>query len=320
MTPRLSIVIPAYNIEAYIAEAIGSALAQTLEETEVIVVDDGSTDRTGSIARGFSDRRLRIVSKSNGGLSSARNAGIREARAPFIGFLDGDDRWLPDKGRRHLEIMEADPGVALTFCHSAYIDEAGLETGRLLITGPTRPSLRQMVLRNVVANGSTPVVRASCFETAGCFDESLKSCEDWEMWVRILRETKLEAALVPEVLTAYRINTRSLSFNFDQFLEAARAAAARIGRETPQVPAACVRRGLAMCFRIAGSKALKMGDRARALALIGRALRMSPELIMTDPRLLGSLASMAAPRELVDLGHRLLEWRAGLRRPQSGVR
>lgn len=312
MTPRLSIVIPAYNVASYVGDAIASALAQTIRDIEVIVINDGSTDGTAGVVKGFSDPRLRLVSQPNRGLSAARNAGIANAQGAFIGFLDGDDRWYPEKAEMQLAAMESDPSIGITFCHSAYIDEAGAETGRILLTGPKRPRLRDLVLRNALSNGSTPIIRTEHFSQAGNFDTDLLSCEDWEMWVRLLRETPCQALLVPEVLTAYRINTQSLSFNFEKFLYNAETAVAKMKVATPEIPDRLFARGLAMCYRIAGSKALKIGNNRAALKLFAQAVRISPSLVVTDLRLFASLASMIAPDVVVDLADRFVSWRAGV--------
>jgi glycosyltransferase involved in cell wall biosynthesis len=298
---------------------VASALRQTVREIEVVVVDDGSTDDTREVVRSFRDDRLRLVRKVNGGLSSARNLGIAHARAAFIGLLDGDDRWHPAKAERHLALMERDPTIGISFSHSAYIDEAGRATGRVLFTSLRQPTLRQLVLRNCIGNGSTPILRAACFEAAGGFDETLRSCEDWEMWVRILRDTGYTAVLVPEVLTDYRLNPRSLSADFAGFLTNAERAAGKIRAQTPALPARVVNRGLAMSYRIAGTKALQLGNTAAAASLLARAIGKSPALIVTDPRLLGTVAAMAMPKQVVDAGHRLLGGILKSRRPPLAV-
>lgn len=313
--PVLSIVVPAYNVERYVGEAVASALAQTLAGIEVVVVDDGSTDGTPAVLASLADPRLRVVRQANAGLSAARNAGIRAARAELVGFLDGDDRWHPGKAARHLAHMRDEPGVGISYSHSAYVDEDGRDTGRRLVSASASPDLRAMILRNRVGNGSTPVVRAACFREAGTFDETLRSCEDWEMWVRILRDTRWRAGLVPEVLTDYRINTRSLSMmDPAPFLRAAEAAAARVRRETPGMPGSVVDRGLAMSYRIAATKAYVSGDRRTALGLVGRALRLAPSLAVSDPRLAGTLAALAAPRWATAAAHRAVAALAGARR------
>jgi glycosyltransferase involved in cell wall biosynthesis len=304
--PALSIVIPAYNVERYVGASISSALGQTLREIEVIVVDDGSTDTTARIAGEFDDPRLIIKRKPNGGLSSARNCGIAAARGRYIGFLDGDDLWHPTKAERHLATMEADPAIGISYSYSAYVQEDGTPTDRVLFSRLFRPTLDQMIRRNHVGNGSAPVVRAECFKVAGTFDESLRSCEDWEMWVRLLRDTGAVAQLIPEVLTSYRIVPTSLTMNFAGFLRGAELAAGKIRAETPQVKSSSVRRGLATCYRIAGTKALHGGSRSEALRLIRRAVSIDPLLIAVDPRLAVTLLLAIVPSRAKPSLHRLI--------------
>src|SRR5689334_849057 len=104
--PTLSVIIPAYNVESYIETAVVSALDQTFTDLEVIVVDDGSTDGTAKVLQAIANRRddprLLILTQQNRGLSSARNAGIGHARGEFIGLLDGDDAWRPEKADKHV--------------------------------------------------------------------------------------------------------------------------------------------------------------------------------------------------------------------------
>ena len=290
-----------------------SALSQTLEDIEVIVVNDGSTDRTPEIAATFSDPRLRVISQANGGLPHARNTGIRQARAAFIGFLDGDDCWHPEKALRQLAAMEGEEGVGITFCHSRYIDEDGCPNGRILLGGPMRPTLRQLISRNLIGNGSTPIVRKDCFDRAGLFNERLASWEDWEMWIRIIRDTPYTALLVPEPLTDYRLNTSSISFDFERYMRNAEIAADILEAGPPPMARRDVMTMLAMSYRIAGSKALKVGQKRLALRMIGRAVRIDPAIAYKDPRTFATLAMMIAPSGLVEMAHRTIQWRAGLR-------
>jgi len=111
--PAVSIVIPAFNASWCIRRAVDSVLAQTFTDFELIVVDDGSTDETAEILRSYGDA-LRVVSQPNGGMSCARNAGIRIARGRYIAFLDADDRWLPAKLERQVKLLDDRP--ALAFC------------------------------------------------------------------------------------------------------------------------------------------------------------------------------------------------------------
>lgn len=305
MAPRLSIIIPAYNIERYVGDAVASALAQTIRDVEVIVVNDGSTDGTGAVLATFSDPRLKVVTQPNGGLAHARNTGLRNATAPYIGFLDGDDRWHPEKAARHLELMERDPEIGLTFCHSRYIDEIGEPTGEILVAAPERPTILDIALRNMVGNGSTPVVRADCFTRVGLFNEALLSWEDWEMWLRILRDSGCSLVLIPEVLTDYRIHGLSLMHNYHFYMKNAEFSSKLITRESPMIPKAYMSRGLAQCYRVIGSKAAKLGDYRTTLQLFAKAIGHYPMIVFRDPKLVATLAFMIAPRRVVRLGHDL---------------
>src|SRR5947209_8661253 len=115
-SPRLSVVIPAYNSARTIRAAVASTLNQTRPVLEVIVVDDGSTDATAEVVTGIADPRVRLVSRPNGGPSAARNAGIAVARGEWVGFLDSDDLWLPSYAQRAAAALgaAANPGFAYT--------------------------------------------------------------------------------------------------------------------------------------------------------------------------------------------------------------
>ncbi len=297
--PALSIVIPAYNVAPYIAAAVESALDQSFTDLEIIVIDDGSTDTTPDVLETLrqrrADPRLRIVRQDNKGLSGARNSGIRLARGTLIGFLDGDDLWRPEKAAHHIAAFARAPGLGISFSHSEYLTEDGLPTGRLLMAGAAAPSLHAMVRRNHLGNGSTPVVRRACFDLAGLFCEELQSCEDYEMWCRILCETPYYAALVPLPLTFYRLRETSLSFNFAKFLDNADRAMARLRARMPYLPARVLRAGHAEHYRIAAWKAVSTGQARTGLRLLARAVRLRPALLLVDWRAAATLLGALLP-------------------------
>src|SRR5208282_4080287 len=127
MSPRVTVVIAAYNAESYLRETIESVLAQRLQDIEVIVVDDGSTDGTLEILRAFSDHRLTVLRQRNSGVSAARNAGLAAARAPYIFFLDADDMLVPDALYRMVSTLDARPQRVACFGHHLRIAEDGSE-------------------------------------------------------------------------------------------------------------------------------------------------------------------------------------------------
>jgi len=296
--PMLSVVIPAYNVAAYIEAAVESALDQTFRDLEVIVVDDGCTDETpvvlAALAERRRDSRLRIVRQANGGLANARNAGIRESRGTFIGFLDSDDLWRPAKAEKHLAVMQQDPSIGITFSHSAYLTEDGRPTGTILLAGKSSPTLHDMIRRNHVGNGSTPIVRRDCFEAVGVFHDELRSCEDYEMWCRIAR-SQFRAVLLPEPLTLYRLRTTSLSFDFGQFLANAERAMEYIRTAMPNVPPRVLRAGRAEHYRIAAWKAAASGQTSAGRKILLHALRLRPTLCLSDWRAMGTGVALVLP-------------------------
>lgn len=291
MRPLLSVVIPAYNVAPYIADAVRSALSQSVGNLEVIVVDDGSTDDTPQVLAGLKSSRLRVIRQENRGLSGARNTGIRAARAPFLGLLDGDDIWLPDKAERQLAVLESCPDVTMTYSHSLYLDADGRPTGALLLSRPHRPTLRQLVRRNLVGNGSTAIGRTADFIAAGLFDERLRnSHEDYEMWPRLMVRSGRWLELVPEPLTGYRVRADSGSMNIANFLATAEAACRILAESVPGLPAWVRREGLAHNIRIAARKAASLGRSGEALSTLARAVAVAPWLPLTDARFLPTLA------------------------------
>src|SRR5437867_7033177 len=127
--PKVSVVIPVYNQGGYLREALDSVIAQTYRETEIIVVDDGSTDNTPSVMASYGDRIIGLH-KANGGGASAINLGTKIARGKWIAWLSADDLWEPNKLSRQLQVVETKPSVALVYTDYCWIDPEGRTTGR----------------------------------------------------------------------------------------------------------------------------------------------------------------------------------------------
>jgi GT2 family glycosyltransferase len=282
--PLISIIIPVFNTERWVEDAIRSALQQTVTQIEVVVVDDGSSDESLTRTLAFSDERLTILSQPNQGLSAARNAGILVASAELIGFLDGDDVWFPKKAERHLDIFERSPEIGLTFSWSAYLDEEGETTGQYLTSRCHSPVAKDLTRRNHVGNGSTSIVRRACFQQAGLFDEGMRSCEDLDMWIRIAAETSFTLRLIPELLTGYRVRQGSLSVSFDGFIRAAEKLKHHILVRAQGLEEDDARRCLAQLLRIASRKALANGQVRLSRTLLYRAAREHSGSVLADPR------------------------------------
>ena len=168
----VTVVLPAYNVGPYVAEAVQSVLEQTYEMLELIVVDDGSTDDTVEQLQAIHDDRLRVIRQSNAGSSAARNTGIVAGRGEWIAFIDGDDVWLPQKLERHVAYLRARPDADLTFAWSRVVDERGRDTGRTSVHAAGVVSFERLFAQNVIGNGSAVVLRRSALDAGGAFRRS----------------------------------------------------------------------------------------------------------------------------------------------------
>ncbi|MDN5003624.1 glycosyltransferase [Bradyrhizobium sp. GCM10027634] len=204
----VSVIIPAKNAASYVGETIASALAQD-GVTEVIVVDDGSTDDTVAIVRSNHDPRLRLATNDASGVSAARNLGARGARGNWLMFLDADDRLRPDAVAALLAAAKAAPHVVLVYGDYNTIDSAGRTIGRRgLLKGRLKPSghvLGRLASGNFIVNGGIMLISADAFRAIGGFDVSLRYCEDWHCWCRLAATGAF--AYVPKLLLDYRLHT-----------------------------------------------------------------------------------------------------------------
>jgi glycosyltransferase involved in cell wall biosynthesis len=218
--PAVSVVIPAYNADWCVAKAVDSVLAQDCRDYEVLVVDDGSTDDTAAVVARYGDA-IRVVRQRNLGLSAARNTGIRESRGEYVAFLDADDWWLPGKLDRQLALMRARPEVG--FCSTAARVED--PEGRLINLWAAAhwqgPFIVHLFGSNadVAGSGSAVVARRRLFDQVGGFDESLRSLEDIDMWMRLAAVA--DYACIDEPLAVILKRPGSMSRNLDVMREAA---------------------------------------------------------------------------------------------------
>lgn len=200
--PCVSVVMPTYNRAHLLPRAIGSVLAQTFSDFELLVVDDGSTDRTGEVVAGFKDGRIRVLRLDrNDGASRARNAGIQAARGAWVAFLDSDDEWLPRKLELQLTRLQEvnDPRATVAYCLCEQDDGA---TKRTVPSSGVLPGgdVFDHLLRNQrPPTASAFVVKRSALLNVGGFDENFPSSNDIDLWLR-LAEARNHFLTVNEVL------------------------------------------------------------------------------------------------------------------------
>jgi len=186
--PTVSVIIPTYNRAHLVGRAIRSVLNQTYQDFEIIVVDDGSTDNTEEVVKGFNDDRIRYIRHDeNRGGAAARNTGIKAAQGEYIAFLDSDDEWLPEKLERQVKAFEkSDSRVGVIYTGSIAVSQNGEAT-----TDYKAPKLRGSILREllisnqIIGGGSNVMVKRELLKKLGGFDEALPSCQDWDLWLRL---------------------------------------------------------------------------------------------------------------------------------------
>jgi glycosyltransferase involved in cell wall biosynthesis len=183
--PLISVIIPVYNGESHICKAIRSVLDQTYNNFELIIVDDGSTDSTSTIVRSFTDKRISYIHQGNLGPSSARNAGVMRSRGEYIAFLDCDDWWLPKKLEIQLTHFQSFPETGLVYC-ATHIYDTRNRLVQFQAANIDGYALDSMLMGNFISGSASSVmIHRTVLDHVGLFDESLRTCEDWDLWLRI---------------------------------------------------------------------------------------------------------------------------------------
>jgi glycosyltransferase involved in cell wall biosynthesis len=243
MTDLVSVVVPAFNAETTIDDTLRSVRAQTYSNLEILVVDDGSHDRTIDIVATHAriDNRVKLIRQSNSGVASARNCGARQATAKYLAFVDADDLWASDKIKKQMLALRAGGSrVGLAYTWYAFIDAEN----RIDVT--YRPmdvgDVTERICRsNFVGNGSSALVTREAFDAAGGFDPSLRSrgaqgCEDWRFYFAVAETHHF--AVVPELLTGYRQSPRNMSSDAMRMLRSSRLVAEWMQCRRPHLRAA----------------------------------------------------------------------------------
>jgi glycosyltransferase involved in cell wall biosynthesis len=196
----ISVIIPVYNGERYLAEAINSVLEQTYRPIEIIVVDDGSTDRTADVARSFSET-VRYFYQPNSGSGAARNTGVKTARGSFVSFLDSDDLWVKEKLFRQMEVLQSDTGLDMVFGHVEHFYS---------------PDLDQNARGKFVCPDKIPgyhvgtlLIRRETFLHVGLFNPVFQ-CGEFIDWSFRAKDKGLKELLLPDVLMKRRIHTSNM--------------------------------------------------------------------------------------------------------------
>jgi glycosyltransferase involved in cell wall biosynthesis len=207
--PQLSVVIPVYNGEKTIRETIESILSQTFTDFELLIINDGSIDKTVEIIESFADPRIQIFSYKNAGLAASRNRGIDRATTDYIAFIDADDLWTPQKLYDQFQALQEHPEAAVAYSWTDYINDMGeviYPGGHPTVNGD---AYAHLLLVCFLENGSNPLIKKQALLEVEGFDESLPAAEDWDLYIRLAARYPFVG--VPRSQVLYRVATNNMS-------------------------------------------------------------------------------------------------------------
>jgi glycosyltransferase involved in cell wall biosynthesis len=293
--PKVSVIMPVYNVEKYIAETISSVLAQTFTDFELLVIDDESQDKSIEICESFIDSRIKTIHQKNRGLAGARNTGIRHAQGEYLAFLDSDDVWRSQKLEKHIQHLDANPLVGVSFCSSEFIDDDSKPLGNYQIPKIKDITPELILCRNPISNGSVPVIRKAVFqdiefidnfystEEKFYFDDRFRQSEDIECWIRIALRTKWHFEGIPEALTLYRVNSGGLSANMMKQLDSWEKAIAKTRAYAPEFMAKWESLARAYQLRYLARRAIRNKDGKAAVKFVNLALASNWKILIYEP-------------------------------------
>lgn len=291
--PRVSVIIPAYNAEAFLPDTLDSVLRQTYTDWEVVLVDDGSTDDTRSVVQAriaSFDGRLRYIYQTNRGLPAARNTAIRNAQGEFFALLDADDVWRERRLELGVAVLDGDPAAGLVHGKVARINVDGefIE----FPPGPPRKYLEGRIARAIYTRRAhllcpTILFRRACVDVVGLFDETMRATEDRDLWFRIAE--RYGVRYIDDVVADYRISAKSMSQDSERmmkwqihFIEKHRKAGARGGL--------AARQAIGWLLRERGDQAFKLGCLGQSLRWYFRSVRQYPLSLSNNYMLVRALA------------------------------
>ena len=282
----VSVIIPAYNIDKYLAETLDSVLAQSYTYFEVVIVNDGSADRTLEIAQEYAakDDRIQVISQVNQGVSAARNHGIRVTTGELLAFLDGDDRWHPNKLNAHVNHFQEVKNLGMSFAKVAFITSDGSDTKQCSNSKLTNFKPEDFYVENLVVTPSNVVIRRSTIDSVGYFELKLNGSEDQELFFRIAWSGAIVEGL-DQVLTEYRIVENSASANLYHMEEDWQRLNRCIESYAPILVKHHYDRAYSYFLRYLARRGIRIRAKPQQVrAFIWRAIRQDRSLVFMEPR------------------------------------
>lgn len=286
MMPKVSIIIPTYNMARFVTVAVESALNEGYLDTEVIVVDDGSSDDTAELIRAYGDR-VTYAFQENQGLPGTLNTLVALARGEYVRFLDADDTILPGTISSQVEILDADPALALVHAQAYLADEdgpiKGIRTPRLggrSVQKMDRDSAFRWLIRGCKICKSTVMARKSAIMDSGEFAAESLPGEDWDMWLRISRSYGI--AYVPQPVAFYRVHPLSITagYTLESFSRSHRFTLDTLFANEPEIPEGLRSAAYAYLERNRALLAGQLRQRRTFVRHLGRAVWSHPAMLL----------------------------------------
>lgn len=278
--PLVSVIIPAYNAQAFIAKTLESVTAQTYPNLEILVVDDGSQDLTPQIVQNYieQDSRIHLFRQSNAGVAAARNLAIQKSQGEFIAPLDSDDIWYPTNIEKQVHcILSSKQDVGVIYSWSIDIDEFGQPTSS------TRASMLQgkvfniLLLHDFLANASCTLIRRSCLEDVGGYSCEMKmqnaqGCEDWHLYLKIAH--KYQFRVVPEFLVGYRQISNSMSSKCEVMAQSQHFMLQDVKVAIPRFPNLLIGLSKSSFYMYLARQCLQLGNNQEALLWLLKSIKV----------------------------------------------
>ncbi len=270
--PAVDVIMPIYNGARFLRHAVESVLAQTRGDWRILLVDDGSTDETESIAARYQQQlgdRFIYRKQANAGPSAARNTAIHLSTAPYLAMLDADDLWLPQRLEKSLQVFATRPAIGLAYGLISWINPEGDVTHTFDgNSGHAEGRIAPYIyMREVDLPCCSITIRRECLDRVGLFDETLRATEDRDLWLRIALQ--YEVACIPEIIASYRTSPASATTNPDRMLNNQRHF---IQKHYGQPGCGFVARRVALS-NIYRQRAGALRDRRQPMAALGSALK-----------------------------------------------
>ncbi|MEM9030861.1 MAG: glycosyltransferase family A protein [Pseudomonadota bacterium] len=293
--PSISVVVPCYNAAATIEDCMRSVQAQTRNDWELIVVDDGSHDNSRTVVLDLAQRdpRIRLHAQANAGPAAARNCGVGLARGGIVAFLDSDDRWDPDHLALATAMLDADPALGVAFASCRILNDHGLPTGQRTRAWTNGVAIADILAGNPTATCSSLVVRKAVFETVGGMRDDMVHAEDQEWLFRVIRHGwRLRSH--NRTTVGYRTSAGGLSANVERMFSGWRTFVQHARTLEPEIVARELPRARAAMHLYFARRMIRDGRFGmRPIEHVAQAVWAAPRVLLTSPTAVFTIACAA---------------------------